>query len=123
MQKLIALILLIAFAGQTFSQGLLYVDYAIDRAAYEKNCINKARPQMLCNGKCQLMKKILEREKKEQQQAPELRLAAKIEIIPTSSSLTAYKPFLELASGNSYPTIVTESPVDQPSSVFHPPNA
>ena len=62
-QKIFAAILLLAFIGQTFRQGFYYVDYLVDKAEYVKNCVNKARPKMLCNGKCQLMKKIQEQEK------------------------------------------------------------
>ena len=35
---------------------------------YAKNCINKARPKLHCNGKCQMMKKMRKRKKKKQNQ-------------------------------------------------------
>ncbi len=50
---------------QTFNRYVIIADYNINPQAFANNCINKAKPQMHCNGKCQMMKKILEQEKKE----------------------------------------------------------
>lgn len=76
---------------QTFTQGFYYLGYLVDRSAFEKNCINKAKTWLHCNGKCQLMKKIIEHEKREQQ-APEMKLAGKTEIL-LSSSFYSILPF------------------------------
>lgn len=45
------------------------MDYYANTAAYAKNCINKSKPVLHCNGKCQMMKQLQEEEKKEQQDA------------------------------------------------------
>ena len=58
-----------AFMLQTFSQGFIIADYYVHTAAYAKVCINKSRPALHCNGKCQMMKKMQEAEKKEQENA------------------------------------------------------
>lgn len=122
MQKIFAVILLLAFAGQTFRQEFYYVDYLVDKAEYAKNCINKARPKMQCNGKCQLMKKILEQEKKEQQKAPEMKLAGKIEIFPAKDhGTTTISPIL--IATHFYTLTNDGAPVDQVSPIFHPPCA
>ena len=55
------------FFVQTFSNGFIIGDYYSNLATYKQNCINKARPKLLCNGKCQMMKKLQEAEKKEQE--------------------------------------------------------
>jgi hypothetical protein len=55
------------FFVQTFSNGFIIGDYYANTASYQQNCINKARPKLLCNGKCQMMKKLQETEKKEQE--------------------------------------------------------
>jgi len=57
-KKITATILLLAFVSQTFAGPFIMLDYFVNTAAYAKNCINKARPKMHCNGKCQAMKKI-----------------------------------------------------------------
>lgn len=73
-------ILILAMLAQTFIQGFYYLSYLVDRAAFEQNCINKAKTWLHCNGKCQLMKKIVESEKK-QQNAPEIKLTGKSTIL------------------------------------------
>lgn len=67
LQKTAAFILLMAFTAISFQGTGLLVSYRINKAAFEKNCINKKRPQLRCNGQCQLMKKMLEREHQEQE--------------------------------------------------------
>lgn len=121
-QRAVAFILIIAFSAQAFNQGLYYLDYSINRAAYVKNCINKARPQLRCNGKCQLMKKILEQEKKEQQQAPEMKLASKFEVISSKSFFAEYHPLFITTALHRFSVAVAEPPVDRAFAIFHPPN-
>ena len=56
-----------AFLIQTFSKPFIIADYYANTADYAKNCINKLIPAMHCNGKCQMMKKLQEQEKKDQE--------------------------------------------------------
>lgn len=65
--KVLAILLVIAFLAQTFSKGLIIANYYTNKEAYAKNCINKAKPKMHCNGKCQMMKKLKQEENKEGQ--------------------------------------------------------
>lgn len=58
--------LLMAFVVQTFSGAFVLVDYFTNTKAYAKNCVNKARPAMHCNGKCQMMKKWRAEQEQEQ---------------------------------------------------------
>lgn len=66
-KKLVVICLLLAFSGQTFANNLFQLDYRLNRAAFEQKCINKYRPWLHCNGKCQLMKKLIEKERKDQE--------------------------------------------------------
>jgi hypothetical protein len=65
--RFLAIILIIAFFAQTFSKGLIVANYYTNVQAYTKNCINKAKPKMHCNGKCQMMKKLKQEENKDSQ--------------------------------------------------------
>jgi len=123
MQRIASVILLLAFIGQTFDQGFLYVDYMLDKADYVRHCVNKSRPQMHCNGKCQLMKKIAEQEKNEQQKAPMLKLGAKMEIVPISDwCVLPSSPDILLSSQRA--RVSNEGiPIDRTASIFHPPGA
>ena len=67
LRKIAAIILLFAFAAQAFNGAAIVVGYYTNSAAFAKNCENKARPTLHCNGKCQMMKKLNEQEKKEKQ--------------------------------------------------------
>lgn len=52
---------------QTFNRLVIVTEYYTNTAAFAKNCENKAKPQLHCNGKCQMMKKLKQEEKKDQQ--------------------------------------------------------
>jgi hypothetical protein len=43
----------------------MVVSYYADMPAYAVNCVNKGQPQMHCNGKCQLQKKLNEGDNKD----------------------------------------------------------
>lgn len=67
LRQLSATILLLAFSVQTFSNPLIMLGYYANSNAYATNCINKTRPKLHCNGKCQAMRKMQQEEKKDQQ--------------------------------------------------------
>lgn len=75
-----AFILILAFAAQTFNQLTIVVDYYANTAAYAKNCENKAKPMLHCNGRCQMMKKLKQEENKDKQN-PERRNDNKDEVL------------------------------------------
>jgi len=56
-KQLTAILLLLAFSAQTFSSPFILLDYYVNTAAYARKCVNKAKPKLQCNGKCQVMKK------------------------------------------------------------------
>jgi hypothetical protein len=56
--------LILVFFAQTFSGYLIAADYYVNPQKFIQNCINKSKPEMKCKGKCQMMKKIKEVEKK-----------------------------------------------------------
>jgi hypothetical protein len=68
MRRLLVLILMLSIIAQSFSKGLLLLSYYTNTGIYAVNCENKSRPQLQCNGKCQLSKKIQAEERKEQQE-------------------------------------------------------
>ena len=71
MKKLIALLLLSTFFLQTFYVAGVTIWFYANRAYISKQlCVNKSRPELKCNGKCYLGRKLKEAEQKENQQAP-----------------------------------------------------
>ncbi|MFT3674373.1 MAG: hypothetical protein QM781_00600 [Chitinophagaceae bacterium] len=122
MQRIFAIILSLSFLGQSFNQGWYYLGYLVQQKEYVKRCENKARPQLHCNGKCQLMKKILEQEKKEQGQPPELKIAAKADALSSRSFFPSSVTSVKTKRSPLFIQYTIGSPVDRSRSLFHPPN-
>jgi hypothetical protein len=62
--KLIAgSILILLVMVQSFTSWMIVAEYIINKEYIAKNlCINKEKPKLHCNGKCQLMKKLVKEE-------------------------------------------------------------
>ncbi|MBL7701610.1 MAG: hypothetical protein JNM14_05135 [Ferruginibacter sp.] len=120
-KKITASLLLLAFVSQTFAGPFVMLDYYLNTAAYVKNCINKARPKMHCNGKCQAMKKMQEEEKKEQQNA-ERKAELKIPVLSSKSFFCQVQPLIIKTAKAT--TFEKQYPLTDISySFFHPPQA
>jgi hypothetical protein len=115
--------MIISFTAQMLGGFMVEIDYYLRTAEYAKNCVNTARPMMHCNGKCQMAKKMMQEEKKDQQ-APERKSVNKNEITLSSKSFFAsinLHVFSILPSVKRYyasPDIIGRS-LD----IFHPPQA
>lgn len=118
-RQLTALVLLLALMAQTFNKAIVVSSYYTNTAAYAKNCENKARPKLQCNGKCQLMKKLKEEEKKDQGSTNK---QSQDEVLSSRSFYTTVSICKQISTvsffnGNS------GSPIDIPADFFHPPGA
>ena len=98
------------------------LDYATNTQAYAKNCENKARPKMHCNGKCQMMKKLKQEEKKDEQN-PDRKLENKNEVVLSSKSFFSSVCLLFTEQEITYNTIPAGKAIKMPRSIFHPPGA
>lgn len=117
---LIALTLLAAFAVQTFSKAVIVFDYYANTVSFARKCENKAIPKMHCNGKCQMMKKLKEEEKKDGQN-PERKSENKVETV-SSRSFFATGHFAPAAAiAQCYSPAAAPRPVDRAYGIFHPP--
>lgn len=76
---LTSIILILLLAAQTFKDGVIVLDYYANTSSFAKSCVNKDKPKLHCNGKCQMMKKLQEEERKSQQ-VPERRVENEISI-------------------------------------------
>ena len=97
-------------------------DYFINTAAYAKNCENKAKPKLHCNGKCQMMKKLKQEENKDKQH-PERKADNKEEVLSANSFCTNLAPKFPVKIEINYPVSADGKAVDMPHSFFHPPGA
>ncbi|HWB28485.1 MAG TPA: hypothetical protein VG738_23595 [Chitinophagaceae bacterium] len=116
------LLILFVFFAQTFTNAIIVGNYYLNTSAYAKNCENKDKPWMHCNGKCQLSKQ-LQQENKKDQENPERKADNKNEITLSSKSffasvhcpcnITADKMYiLPRCIGNA---------TDRAMAIFHPP--
>jgi len=117
-----AFIFLAAFLAQTFSKSFVMADYYTNTSKYAKNCVNKARPKLHCNGKCQMMKKLQQEEKKDQEN-PERKSENKNEIALSSKSFfTSVPTYCINFIKRLYPTLNSPKVTDRSFEVFHPPS-
>jgi len=122
--QIAALFLLGAFMAQTFSRQILIADYYAHMDQYVLHCENKSRPMMHCNGRCQMMKKMQQEDKKDQQD-PERRAENKNEVPLSSKSYFASldsRPFIEVSKKAIF-TSATVLPTPRSEDIFHPPTA
>jgi hypothetical protein len=117
-----AILLIFAFAIQTFKGGFVIFDYYANTAAFAKNCINKAKPKLHCNGKCQMMKKMQQEEQKDQQ-TPERKFENKIEVLSSKYFITTIHPGASKIITRCYNNSYTARELKMPRSFFHPPTA
>lgn len=119
---LAALIFLAAFLTQTFSKAFVFADYYTNTAAYAKKCINKTKPALKCHGKCQMMKKLAQEEKQDEEN-PERKAESKNEVLLSSKSFFAVVtlPATELVSSVKLISHPDGKSTDRYCEIFHPP--
>jgi hypothetical protein len=99
----------------------MVMDYYANTATYAKNCENKAKPQLHCNGHCQLMKKLKQEENKDKQN-PERRADNKNEVVSSKSFfasvsiISSFQKNIFFIQNNSLVKDITQD-------FFHPPGA
>jgi hypothetical protein len=120
-KQLITAVLLLSLLGQSFNRALIVTSYYTNTAAYAKNCENKAKPQLRCNGKCQMMKK-LEKEEKKDEQNPERKSEQKAEILLSSKSFFPVLEFTVATHPTYQQVFITGREVKMPRTIFHPPS-
>jgi len=118
----VIILLFTALIAQTFSRSLAMADYLVNLEAYKKACVNKSKPKMHCNGKCQMLKRLKKQEGNNGTSAPvpkfnetELVLSSKsfFPTINVSSSINLSKYFIYKENFSS----------NYLGSIFHPPGA
>lgn len=60
MKNLITILILIFYLSWIFAPMVKVGDYYFNLKEYKENCINKQKPKLKCDGKCQLVKNVLE---------------------------------------------------------------
>ncbi len=122
MKVLTAILLLTIIFLQTFSSFVIRADYFINKSYIARVlCINKAKPETHCNGKCYLAKQLKQQEEQDQQ-AP----APKWEKVDVQPFFLPGSPDLsndQLLVTTKYRTENEMLTFSFHRSIFHPPSA
>lgn len=102
-----------------FCKAAIVLNYYTNTTAFAKKCENKASPQMHCNGKCQMMKKLKQEEKKDGED-PERKIENKNEVLSCRSFFTTQLLF-EQAVHLCYKDLTIEKTVDKNYMLLRPP--
>jgi len=118
----ITIFLLTALLAQTFSRSLAMADYLVNMEAYKKACVNKAKPMLHCNGKCQMLKKLKKQEGSNGTPAPAPKFN-ETELVLSSKSYFPSIAFTVVYNSNAFYTYQTVVASNYIGSIFHPPGA
>ena len=116
-----ALVLLLAFGLQCFHKAFVVVDYYQNTNAYARECINKSRPKLHCNGRCAMMKKLKADEKKDADN-PERKQENKNETFTPFILNSEMTETVRTITINTYPVFDDNSIYKMQRSCFHPPD-
>jgi hypothetical protein len=117
----LVILLLAALMAQTFSRSIAIADYMVNLEAYKKACINKAKPKLQCNGKCQMLKKVKKQEGDSEASAPILKLNH-LEVVLSSKSFFPSISVVSTNNSSSYFTYTDDYSSDYLGAIFHPPS-
>ena len=120
-QRLAAFILLVAFLAQSFSRVTIVADYYVNKSAYEKLCENKARTAIHCYGKCQMLKKIKQDSKPDEENGEKKSDERTISFFLcnySNADFDVLSPIIIQAHFYSYPVAAV---TDRSFDIFHPP--
>lgn len=60
---------MLALLTQHFSRVVVLADYMANIERYKKDCVNKAKPMLHCNGKCQVKMKLEAQDREEERRS------------------------------------------------------
>lgn len=109
---------------QTFSREVLVVDFTLNRATITARfCVNKARPQLHCDGQCYFAKQLKQQEDRETKAPSSLK--ERLEMLPaTFRSLVPPAPAQWASAPVGYGRYrLARVPANAAHGVFHPPQA
>ncbi len=120
--RLLAYLLTTLLLLQTLEPELLVVNYELNKARITAQfCVNKARPQLKCDGKCHLAKQLGQADDTGKK-APATAGRLKFEVLPAAGRLTFQAPRHWPVQPGSYPAPVAPRYADAPTpGVFRPP--
>lgn len=124
MKAFFSYLLILLVLLQTFSRTVLVMDFTLHRATITARfCVNKARPQLHCDGKCYFAKKLKQQEERENKVPNPLK--EQLEMLPAAfQCLVPAAPARWASACLDYgPCQSAWVPASAMQGVFHPPQA
>ena len=123
MKFIVVPILILLIATQAFSKWIVLMEYNMNRNYFAQVlCLNKAKPQLKCGGKCAMMKKMVDEEK--QNSSSDQTGLAKLKFAEVLFPFEPSEPSFQkgLIKNNSYGSTDKAWTLFNPlCAVFHPP--
>ena len=117
--KPIAILLLFSLLGSTCSSLFVYVGFeANQKFIAAELCVNKDKPQLHCNGKCYLMKKLKQAQDKEQKQERQTQKTQIQDALVVKPLIFKQYAFADIKL---HVPFSTGMPLSIKNSIFHPP--
>ena len=98
-------------------------DYMFNLEAYKKSCINKARPKLNCNGKCQMLKKMKTQQGEETETSAPAPKFNQLEVVLSSKSFFPSIQVVSTTNSSTYFTYNDDFSSNYLGAIFHPPGA
>jgi hypothetical protein len=121
MKFILVPLLMFLLLAQSFGKCFVVIEYNLNKDFIAKNlCVNKARPKMHCNGKCQMMKKLAEEENQNStnNNSSKIRLQELVFSAEMNTPVPPAVSYITLSYSEVRPILKHISPTV---SIFHPP--
>ena len=90
-RTLLVLGLSIALLAKTFPRSLILADYFLNTEEYAAFCINKEKPELKCNGTCQMEEKVKNMEQDQEHSRPTVENLLVVYTVPEISDMNIRK--------------------------------
>jgi len=117
-------ILIVLLLTQTFSKWLVVAEYNMNRNFIAQSlCINRAKPKLHCNGKCQMMKRMAQEENQNSSHNSGGPSKNKLQELVFSDEMSKPKlpllSYVQILYNEEPPILKHDSPI---ATIFHPPS-
>jgi len=120
LKRYLSIFLLLVMISGNFSRFFIYAGFEINRTYIAQAlCENRDKPELHCNGKCFVKKKLKEAEEKEKKQERENQRNRYHEVLPTAFACALEVKKIRFKV--SYPEDLTPHPIGRSFSIFQPP--
>lgn len=119
----IIILLITAMLTQSLSRGIIVLSYFTNKEAYERYCVNKARPQLHCDGKCQVAQKIKQEEERDQKDPLKSSRFSEVVFINQNAFIHIERVFTGLDAHTYLLPLSIGHTISVSHTFFHPPDA